>query len=63
MILLVPEDFFPRKKKDEACGPCDCPPTNTAGECENGLECVRNQVIPGLPGTCMEPGNIECFYL
>ena len=59
LIILVPDDFFPLKVKGEACGSCDCPPRNTEGECETGLECVRNQLMPGLPGTCMESGNFD----
>ena len=58
----VPEDFFPRKKLNEACGPCDCPPRMTEGDCEDGLECIFNEVIPDLPGTCMKPGNSTIYH-
>ena len=62
LIILVPDDFFPLKVKGEACGACDCPPRNTEGECEAGLVCARNQLMPSLPGTCMESGNFNDHF-
>ena len=34
----------------------------TEGDCEEGLECIFNEAIPDLPGTCMEQGDI-CHYI
>merc|ERR1719309_956507 len=45
----------PLKKEGEDCGSCYCPPTYTAGECEPGLECVSDPLIPDAPGICQLP--------
>ena len=47
----------------EPCGSCFCPPLFTMGECADGLECVHNNQLVDLPGTCVEPGIHEkvCF--
>ena len=43
--IFIPKPGSPIKTKPkqlgEACGSCNCPPTYTAGECEEGLDCRR----------------------
>merc|ERR1719309_703512 len=58
----------PLKKEGENCGPCYCPPTYTAGECEPGLECVSDPTLADAPGICQLPDlnrqkecEKECF--
>ena len=34
----------------------------TEGDCDDGLECVFNVVIPDLPGTCMKPGKNAIYH-
>ena len=45
------------KKLGESCGSCNCPPTFTAGECEEGLECVHHPMIADAPGKCINRGK------
>ena len=33
----------------------------TEGDCEDGLECIFNEAIPDLPGTCMEQGEVHHY--
>jgi len=40
------------REEGETCGSCFCPPTYTAGDCEDGLTCVHNPMIPDAPGRC-----------
>jgi len=42
------------KKEGEDCGPCNCPPTFTAGECDKGLKCdfSAQKILPDTPGIC-----------
>merc|ERR1719347_1212964 len=40
------------QREGEICGSCYCPPNFTAGQCVEGLTCVRNQNIPDSPGVC-----------
>jgi hypothetical protein len=43
------------KKLGESCGSCFCPPTFTAGECEQGLDCVSDPLLPDAGGKCDWP--------
>ena len=45
------------KQLGQPCGSCNCPPSFTAGQCDQGLECVHNPMVADAPGTCMEPGK------
>merc|ERR1711892_425632 len=47
------------QQEGESCGSCFCPPAFTAGECEEGLTCVRDPMIPDLPGKCTKPAKKE----
>lgn len=40
------------KQEGDACGPCFCPPSFTMGECDEGLSCVKDEMIPDAPGRC-----------
>ena len=45
------------KQLGESCGSCNCPPTYTAGECEEGLTCVHHPMIADAPGKCINRGK------
>merc|ERR1712123_29843 len=47
------------QQEGESCGSCFCPPAFTAGECEEGLTCVSDPMIPDLPGTCTKTAKKE----
>eukprot|EP00091_Calanus_sinicus_P011012 TRINITY_DN2512_c0_g1_i2.p1 TRINITY_DN2512_c0_g1~~TRINITY_DN2512_c0_g1_i2.p1 ORF type:complete len:234 (-),score=53.52 TRINITY_DN2512_c0_g1_i2:61-705(-) len=47
------------QKEGESCGSCFCPPSFTAGECEAGLTCIKDAMIPDLPGTCQKIAKKE----
>ena len=59
VILCLNDPFCAGQREGESCGSCFCPPTFTAGECEEGLTCVRDPMIPDLPGKCTKTGNIN----
>merc|ERR1712106_85152 len=54
-----PEPSGSGQQEGESCGSCFCPPAFTAGECEEGLTCVRDPMIPDLPGTCTKTTKKE----
>merc|ERR1719431_1715855 len=41
----------------EECGPCYCPPNFTAGQCGEGLTCVKVSSYEDLPGVCRRNHN------
>eukprot|EP00092_Neocalanus_flemingeri_P011792 GFUD01012715.1.p1 GENE.GFUD01012715.1~~GFUD01012715.1.p1 ORF type:complete len:422 (+),score=81.87 GFUD01012715.1:188-1453(+) len=47
------------KTEGESCGYCLCPPTYSAGECEEGLTCVHDPNIADAPGICEKKG-VSC---
>ena len=59
--IFIPKPGSPIKPKPkqlgESCGSCNCPPTYTAGECEEGLDCVHNPMIADAPGKCINRGK------
>jgi len=42
------------KQEGESCGYCYCPPAYTAGDCAEGLICVRDPLIVDRAGRCMK---------
>jgi len=42
------------QQEGERCGYCRCPPAYTAGDCAEGLICVRNPLIADIAGRCMK---------
>ena len=54
-------DLFAAKKEGESCGSCMCPPTFSAGECEEGLTCVHDELIADAPGVCTRKGRRAIF--
>ena len=59
--IFIPKPGSPIKTKPkqlgESCGSCNCPPTYTAGECEEGLDCVHHPMIADAPGKCIDRGK------
>ena len=59
--IFIPKPGSPIKPKPkqlgESCGSCNCPPTYTAGECEEGLDCVYHPMIADAPGKCIDRGK------
>ena len=48
---------FAEKQEGESCGYCYCPPAYTAGDCAEGLICVRDPLIADRAGRCMKKGE------
>ena len=43
----------------ESCGSCNCPPTYTLGECDDGFDCKHlTPDVPDAAGTCVKRGML-----